>query len=83
MNDNIYIYFGREVVFKENSVIGLKDCSVFTGVKNVLQHNPLVANGSTLWHFLHAEGTFSILVDDLVNDLVPSPLLEMLLIQNL
>ena len=36
------IYFGREVVFKENSVIGLKDCSVFTGVKNVLQHNPLV-----------------------------------------
>ena len=71
------IYFGREVV------IVLKDSSVFTGVKNVLQHNPLVVNGSPLWHFLHAEGTFSILVDDLVNDLVPSPLLEMLLIQNL
>ena len=62
--------------------VGLKDCSVFTGIKKVVQNNPLVLNGSPLWHFLHTEGTLSIL-DDLVDDLVPSTRLEMLLIQNL
>ena len=48
----------------------------------MLQYNPLVLNGSPPWHFLNTEDTVAIL-DDLVDDLVPSPLLEMLLIENL